>query len=107
MHNGGLGGRVYESAAQRSPALTALTARAQHMPVGTPEAAIDAAVSRTLRILKLEGVADVVVGGGANAAANISGGQLKRVSVGVELVSEPRALILDGALDVGGGGAVR
>ena len=66
------------------------------MPAGTPRAAIDAAVVRTLGILKLEGVADVVVGGGANAAANVSGGQLKRVSVGVELVSEPRALILDG-----------
>ena len=67
------------------------------MPAGTPRATVDAAVGRTLRLLNLEGVADVIVGGGANAAASISGGQLKRVSVGVELVSEPRVLILDGA----------
>ena len=67
------------------------------MPAGTARATVDAAVARTLRTLNLEGVADVIVGGSANAAANISGGQLKRVSVGIELVSEPLALILDGA----------
>ena len=74
------------------------------MPAGTARATVDAAVARTLRTLNLEGVADVIVGGSANAAANISGGQLKRVSVGIELVSEPLALILDGARSSDGAG---
>jgi hypothetical protein len=75
--------------------LFTLSAR-QHLPAGTPAARVRAAVDRTLSVLSLDGVADVVVGGGTTAAANISGGQLKRVSVGIELVCEPRALILDG-----------
>jgi ABC-type cobalamin/Fe3+-siderophores transport system ATPase subunit len=69
----------------------------QHLPAGTPAAAVNDVVRSAMATLKLRGVADVIVGGSANAAANISGGQLKRVSVGVELVSQPRAIILDGA----------
>lgn len=67
----------------------------QHLPASTTVGAVEGTVGATMHALKLTGVADVVVGGGANSAANISGGQLKRVSVGVELVGEPRALILD------------
>ena len=42
-------------------------------------------------------IADTVIGGSANAAANISGGQLKRVNIAVELVSltRPGVLLLD------------
>ena len=65
------------------------------LPRGTPRREADAVVAAALRDLNLEGVADVVVGGGENAAPNISGGQLKRVSIGIELVARPRALFLD------------
>ena len=74
--------------------LLSFSARAR-LPRGTPRKVIDAIVASTLRDLSLEGVADVVVGGGENAAANISGGQLKRTSIGIELVARPRALFLD------------
>ena len=68
----------------------------QHMPASSTSDDVSAVVKQTLRILRLDGIADVTVGGSANAAANISGGQLKRVSIGMELVCQPRALILDG-----------
>jgi len=56
-------------------------------------------VDRTLIDLGLTGVADTIIGGGANAAANISGGQAKRVNIACELVSlnsegEPGAALL-------------
>jgi ABC-type multidrug transport system ATPase subunit len=63
--------------------------------VDNEETYITEAVERTLGILKLGGVADVIVGGGPNSAANISGGQLKRVSIGMELISAPNILFLD------------
>lgn len=56
------------------------------------------AVDGVLVELGLAGTADTIIGGGANAAANISGGQLKRVNVGMELVALRRpgaALLLD------------
>ena len=56
---------------------------------------VEAAVDAVLITLGLCEVADVVLGGGTNAAASISGGQMKRVSVGVELVALPEALWLD------------
>jgi ABC-type lipoprotein export system ATPase subunit len=77
---------------------------ALRLPAGTPAADVDAAVTDTLAVLGLTGVADVVVGGSASSSANISGGQLKRVSVGYELVARPQALFLDECVWRGGGG---
>ena len=74
--------------------LFTLSARLR-LPAGTSEAQISATVEDTLKALGLSGVSDVLIGGSASTPANISGGQLKRVSVGMELVAKPRALFLD------------
>jgi ABC-type uncharacterized transport system YnjBCD ATPase subunit len=68
---------------------------ALRLPAGTPAADVGAAVDATLAALGLTGIADVVIGGSSSTAANISGGQLKRVSIGYELVARPQALFLD------------
>lgn len=61
------------------------------------EAQINAIVDEVLADLAIQHVADSIIGGGENAAANISGGQLKRVNIGCELValSKPALLLLD------------
>jgi ABC-type multidrug transport system ATPase subunit len=58
------------------------------LPEGTSIDAIDAAVASTLATLDLEHRAGVRV-------AALSGGQRKRVCIGVELVTAPRAFFLD------------
>lgn len=68
------------------------------LPTTVTAAARTAIVDRVVRDLNLKGIANTVIGGGTNMAANISGGQLKRVNVAVELVAQPAALFLDGAL---------
>jgi ABC-type multidrug transport system ATPase subunit len=68
---------------------------ALRLPAGTPALQRSALVAATLAELGLSGVADVVVGGGGGAQPNISGGQLKRVSIGIELVAQPTTLFLD------------
>lgn len=52
--------------------------------------AAEAVVNGVLAELGLLSVADTVIGGGENAAANISGGQLKRVNIAQELVAVSR-----------------
>lgn len=61
------------------------------------DAQINAIVDDVLADLAIQHVADSIIGGGENAAANISGGQLKRVNIGCELValSKPALLLLD------------
>jgi ABC-type multidrug transport system ATPase subunit/ABC-type multidrug transport system permease subunit len=54
---------------------------------------IHAAVSETLEILGISDCADTLIGGGL--LPGISGGQRKRTSVGVELITNPSILILD------------
>ncbi len=63
------------------------------LPSHTPPAQHEAAVERTLRALGLEGVADSLIGD--PDARGISGGQKKRVSIGLELVADPALLLLD------------
>jgi ABC-type multidrug transport system ATPase subunit len=58
------------------------------LPAGTPGARIDDAVRDVLRMLDLEARAGVKVGA-------LSGGQRKRASIGVELLTRPRAFFLD------------
>eukprot|EP01114_Cavostelium_apophysatum_P015588 TRINITY_DN4279_c0_g1_i1.p1 TRINITY_DN4279_c0_g1~~TRINITY_DN4279_c0_g1_i1.p1 ORF type:complete len:767 (-),score=153.56 TRINITY_DN4279_c0_g1_i1:58-2358(-) len=52
-----------------------------------------AVVDEVIQILQLEGVENTIIGD--NDKRGISGGERKRVNVGIELVSEPRALFLD------------
>lgn len=55
-------------------------------------------VQRTLVDLDIAHIADSIIGGGENSAANISGGQLKRVNIACELValiSRPAVLLCD------------
>eukprot|EP00599_Poterioochromonas_sp_BG-1_P005125 CAMPEP_0173154080 /NCGR_PEP_ID=MMETSP1105-20130129/13267_1 /TAXON_ID=2985 /ORGANISM="Ochromonas sp., Strain BG-1" /LENGTH=241 /DNA_ID=CAMNT_0014070187 /DNA_START=19 /DNA_END=744 /DNA_ORIENTATION=- len=61
------------------------------------EAEIKVIVDEALAELSMQHVADSIIGGGENKAANISGGQLKRVNIGCELVSlqRPGILLLD------------
>jgi ABC-type multidrug transport system ATPase subunit len=62
------------------------------------EAEIKVIVDDILAELSMQHVADSIIGGGGeNKAANISGGQLKRVNIGCELVSlqRPGILLLD------------
>ena len=58
------------------------------LPVGTPDLEIRKLVAQTISRLGLEDRADVPV-------FRLSGGQRKRVSVGVELLSRPAVLFLD------------
>jgi ABC-type multidrug transport system ATPase subunit len=54
-------------------------------------------VDRVLNDLAIRHIADTVIGGGPNSAANISGGQVKRVNIASELVAlmRPGVLLLD------------
>jgi ABC-type multidrug transport system ATPase subunit len=58
------------------------------LPADTSRVEIDALVDETIATLGLEERADVRVG-------KLSGGQRKRASIGVELLTRPRALFLD------------
>jgi ABC-type multidrug transport system ATPase subunit len=58
------------------------------LPSGTPREEIDAAVAETLDVLDLEERAGTRVG-------SLSGGQRKRASIAVELLTRPRVFFLD------------
>jgi ABC-type multidrug transport system ATPase subunit len=58
------------------------------LPAGTPRPELDAATKRVLAALDLAERADVPVG-------SLSGGQRKRASIGVELLSDPDVCFLD------------
>ena len=64
---------------------------------GLNEAHISKIIEAVLSDLSIEKIADSIIGGGENASANISGGQLKRVNIACELVklTRPAALLLD------------
>ena len=58
-------------------------------------AQVAALVGEILTLMNLTKVRDTVVGGEAGGRANISGGQLRRLSMGMELVAQPSVLFLD------------
>ena len=62
-------------------------------PINQPKAQKKAAVDELLHVLALEGCRDVRIGSSLNRG--ISGGQAKRVNIGIALVTNPRVLFLD------------
>lgn len=62
-------------------------------PIQTDNSAIDAVVSDILKKLRLENSADTIIGG--LLVKGISGGEKKRTSIGVELVTDPSVIMLD------------
>ena len=63
------------------------------LPAGTSEERKEALVDDSITLLGLRHVQDVVVG--TTEQRGISGGQLKRVNIGLELVADPTLLFLD------------
>ena len=61
--------------------------------VGTPAERRDLIVEDAIDLLGLAFVQDIVVG--TTEQRGISGGQLKRVNIGLELVADPTLLFLD------------
>ena len=57
-------------------------------------ATVDVSVNKVLRDLELEHVADTIIGD--KFVKGISGGQARRVTVGLELLANPAVLLLDG-----------
>jgi ABC-type multidrug transport system ATPase subunit len=71
------------------PLVTSLRYAARlRLPAGSGAAAVEAAVARVLRDLGLESVATVRVG-------DLSGGQRKRASIAMELLTHPDVILLD------------
>jgi ABC-type multidrug transport system ATPase subunit len=63
------------------------------LPTGTSKDNIDTLVEATIKNLGLDSCADVMIGGAL--IKGISGGQRKRASVGVEIITNPALLFLD------------
>ena len=63
------------------------------LPAGTSEERKEALVDDAITLLGLRHVQDIVVG--TTEQRGISGGQLKRVNIGLELVADPTLLFLD------------
>jgi len=63
------------------------------LPCTTTDEEIEQLVDKKLKALGLESAADTVIGGGFKKG--ISGGQKKRVSIGVELIASPSIVFLD------------
>lgn len=63
------------------------------LPRTTTNEEIEALVDKKLKALGLEQAADTIIGGGFKKG--ISGGQKKRVSIGVELIASPSIIFLD------------
>jgi ABC-type multidrug transport system ATPase subunit len=64
------------------------------LPRGTPPGEVQARVDAALAELGLRHVADAAVGG-SGGVRGVSGGERRRVTIGMELVTDPRILVLD------------
>jgi ABC-type multidrug transport system ATPase subunit len=64
------------------------------LPRGAPPGEVQARVDAALAELGLRHVADAAVGG-SGGVRGVSGGERRRVTIGMELVTDPRILVLD------------
>lgn len=66
------------------------------LPENIPDAEKHARVDAILQKLGIEGLKNVRIGDNTNGRARgISGGEMRRVSIGLELIASPDILILD------------
>jgi ABC-type multidrug transport system ATPase subunit len=65
------------------------------LPAAISKESIDAIVSQAIDALRLRHCAETMVGGVGGGVRGLSGGERRRVSIGVELVGLPKVLFLD------------
>ena len=68
---------------------------ALRLPASVPSATRAAVVDEALELLELSAIANAAVGAGGAAGSGLSPGELKRVTIGVELVANAPVLFLD------------
>lgn len=79
--------------ATATPREALLFSAQMRLPISTPNDEIDRLVSNLLTDLGLDVCADTLIGGAL--IKGISGGQRKRTSVGIELITDPALIFLD------------
>lgn len=63
------------------------------LPQSTPDAEKEARITELIQVLGISHVADGIIG--KEGRRGISGGERKRVAIGVELITSPDVLFLD------------
>ena len=65
------------------------------LPESVPDSSKIARVFEVMTQLGIDGIADTIIGSNNGEGRGVSGGEMRRVSIGLELVGRPEILILD------------